>query len=273
MVLHPARKPAQEARYWREFLERLLNRSSSSAFLACRADRRAAGEPPLRAPRQHPYNQTHAALWGKIAQLVDSLAGSAPYRRLVCEQTPIMFPSLPIRTQPRRVEPHVCRTRARWIKGRTGARQRETAVNVIFGQQRLSAETSAIFKPNPQASRAKRADEHVAGYKVVEDVDQQRCHRWRVRVLYALSVTGWTPSGKKPRQSRVRRSSMLCEYDIIILRMGGRCNSDFTARIESMAMVLAARNSGGCVCISDAVRRNRLIRVHPGSDSRSRDRH
>ncbi len=58
-VLHPARKPAREARYWHGFLDRLL---SATAEL----------QPTL-------------LLWGKIANLVESLPASRTYDRIVCE--------------------------------------------------------------------------------------------------------------------------------------------------------------------------------------------
>ena len=58
-VLHPARKPAREARYWRGFLDRLL------AAIAPQA-------PTL-------------LLWGKIANLVESLPSSRGLERIVCE--------------------------------------------------------------------------------------------------------------------------------------------------------------------------------------------
>jgi uracil-DNA glycosylase len=58
-VLHAARKPAQEARYWQGFLERLLHALSPQ-------------EPTL-------------VLWGKIATLVESLPASRGFTRIVCE--------------------------------------------------------------------------------------------------------------------------------------------------------------------------------------------
>ncbi len=61
-VLHPERKPAQEARYWREFLERLLD------AIAAQAER-----PPT------------LLLWGKIAALIEALPASRHFERLVCE--------------------------------------------------------------------------------------------------------------------------------------------------------------------------------------------
>ena len=61
-VLHPARKPAREARFWREFLDCLL-----------RGINREARQPVT------------LILWGKIAGLVESLPASAQYDKLVCE--------------------------------------------------------------------------------------------------------------------------------------------------------------------------------------------
>ncbi len=58
-VLHPARKPAREARYWHGFLNALL---TATAEL----------KPTL-------------LLWGKIANLVEALPASAGYDRIVCE--------------------------------------------------------------------------------------------------------------------------------------------------------------------------------------------
>lgn len=58
-VLHPARKPAREARYWHGFLDRLL---ANTADL-------------------HPT----LLLWGKIANLVESLPASRGFERIVCE--------------------------------------------------------------------------------------------------------------------------------------------------------------------------------------------
>ena len=60
-VLHPQRKPAAEARYWQAFLERLLQ------LLA-----QQSPAPTL-------------LLWGKIAELVESIPASSPYDKLVCE--------------------------------------------------------------------------------------------------------------------------------------------------------------------------------------------
>jgi len=61
-VLHPERKPAVEARYWREFLERLLQQ------IACQA--------------QQPVT---LLLWGKIAGLVEAMPSSADFDKIVCE--------------------------------------------------------------------------------------------------------------------------------------------------------------------------------------------
>ncbi|MCP4335055.1 MAG: uracil-DNA glycosylase [Gammaproteobacteria bacterium] len=61
-VLHPQRKPVEEARYWRAFLERLLE------LIA------------LQAPAQ-----VTLLLWGKIAKLVEAMPASSNYRKLVCE--------------------------------------------------------------------------------------------------------------------------------------------------------------------------------------------
>ena len=61
-VLHPQRKPVQEARYWQAFLERLL------ASIA-----------------EHAEAEITLLLWGKIAQQVEAMPASRPYRKLVCE--------------------------------------------------------------------------------------------------------------------------------------------------------------------------------------------
>jgi len=61
-VLHPQRKPVQEARYSQAFLERLLE------LIA----------------RQAP-EQVTLLLWGKIAKLVESMPASSNYRKLACE--------------------------------------------------------------------------------------------------------------------------------------------------------------------------------------------
>jgi uracil-DNA glycosylase len=61
-VLHPERKPVQEARYWQTFLEQLL------ASIA-----------------EHATEQITLLLWGKIAQQVEAMPASRSYRKLVCE--------------------------------------------------------------------------------------------------------------------------------------------------------------------------------------------
>lgn len=61
-VLHPARKVAIEARYWRGFLARLLEAIT------------------LEAPRPPTL-----ILWGKIAETVDGLTEAGAYRRIACE--------------------------------------------------------------------------------------------------------------------------------------------------------------------------------------------
>jgi uracil-DNA glycosylase len=61
-VLHPRRKPAQEAVYWREFLEQLL------ISLAARSPRRIT-----------------LLLWGKIAESLQAIPASAAYEKLICE--------------------------------------------------------------------------------------------------------------------------------------------------------------------------------------------
>jgi uracil-DNA glycosylase len=61
-VLHAARKPVLEARYWQAFLERLL------ALVA-----------------QQARSPVTLLLWGKIAQRVEAIPASATYRKLVCE--------------------------------------------------------------------------------------------------------------------------------------------------------------------------------------------
>ena len=61
-VLHPERKPVLEARYWQAFLEQLL------ASIAAHADAKIT-----------------LLLWGKIAQQVEAMPASRPYRKLVCE--------------------------------------------------------------------------------------------------------------------------------------------------------------------------------------------
>jgi len=61
-VLHPGRKPAQEARYWQEFLERLLTLIAASSA-----------------------QRITLLLWGKIAKLVEDMPASKNYDKLVCE--------------------------------------------------------------------------------------------------------------------------------------------------------------------------------------------
>ena len=61
-VLHPERKPIQEARYWQAFLEQLLASIS-----------------------EHATEQITLLLWGKIAQQVEAMPASRPYRKLICE--------------------------------------------------------------------------------------------------------------------------------------------------------------------------------------------
>jgi uracil-DNA glycosylase len=61
-VLHPDRKPALEAVYWRDFLERLL----------------AAIADQARSP-------VTLLLWGKIAKRVEAMPASARFCKLVCE--------------------------------------------------------------------------------------------------------------------------------------------------------------------------------------------
>ena len=61
-VLHPGRKPAQEARYWQQFLDRLLT------LIAANSRRRIT-----------------LLLWGKIAKLVADMPASKNYDKLVCE--------------------------------------------------------------------------------------------------------------------------------------------------------------------------------------------
>jgi uracil-DNA glycosylase len=61
-VLHPERKPSLEAKYWHGFLVRLLERLADS------------------------LNQTVTlVLWGKIAELIESLEVADRYHKLVCE--------------------------------------------------------------------------------------------------------------------------------------------------------------------------------------------
>ncbi|MCP4765677.1 MAG: uracil-DNA glycosylase [Gammaproteobacteria bacterium] len=61
-VLHPQRKPVQEARCWQAFLERLLELIAQQA--------------PTRVT---------LLLWGKIAKLVEAMPAGSSYRKLVCE--------------------------------------------------------------------------------------------------------------------------------------------------------------------------------------------
>ncbi len=61
-VLHPGRKPAHEARYWLRFLDRLL------ALIEQR------GPKPVT-----------LLLWGKIANLIDTLPASTGYQKITCE--------------------------------------------------------------------------------------------------------------------------------------------------------------------------------------------
>ena len=61
-VLHPARKPVLEARYWQAFLEQLL----------------------ISTARQADAKIT-LLLWGKIAQQVGAMPASQHYHKLVCE--------------------------------------------------------------------------------------------------------------------------------------------------------------------------------------------
>jgi len=61
-VLHPARKPVLEARYWQAFLEQLL------LSMAQQVDARIT-----------------LLLWGKIAQQVEAMPSSQHYDKLVCE--------------------------------------------------------------------------------------------------------------------------------------------------------------------------------------------
>lgn len=61
-VLHPARKPAQEARFWHDFLDCLL-----------------------RATAEQSARRITLVLWGKIAALVESLPASAGFDKLISE--------------------------------------------------------------------------------------------------------------------------------------------------------------------------------------------
>jgi len=61
-VLHPERKPAVEAGYWRDFLQRLLSLVA-----------------------QHSAQAVTLLLWGRIANLVNDMPVSSRYDKLVCE--------------------------------------------------------------------------------------------------------------------------------------------------------------------------------------------
>ena len=61
-VLHPERKPAVEARYWQQFLERLLTLVAEGTA-----------------------QRMTLLLWGKIAKLVEAMPASQAYDKLVCE--------------------------------------------------------------------------------------------------------------------------------------------------------------------------------------------
>ena len=61
-VLHARRKPAAEARYWHDFLDRLLESIAANN-----------NRPPT------------LLLWGKVAKLVEGLPSSRHFPRLVCE--------------------------------------------------------------------------------------------------------------------------------------------------------------------------------------------
>ena len=61
-VLHPRRKPAQEARHWEPFLERLLG---SIAVISARP--------------------ATLVLWGKIAKTVEAMPSSREFDRILCE--------------------------------------------------------------------------------------------------------------------------------------------------------------------------------------------
>lgn len=61
-VLHPQRKPAKEALFWKDFLQSLL------ALLARSLD-----------------HQITLILWGKIAESIEAIPTAMPYRKLVCE--------------------------------------------------------------------------------------------------------------------------------------------------------------------------------------------
>jgi uracil-DNA glycosylase len=76
-VLHPERKPAQEAGYWQDFLERLLAAIADDAI----ADD-AIADDAIADEAREPLT---LLLWGKIAQRVEAMPASAGYRKLVCE--------------------------------------------------------------------------------------------------------------------------------------------------------------------------------------------
>jgi len=61
-VLHPKRKPVLEARFWHAFLAQLLTSIAEQAT-----------------------EQITLLLWGKIAQQVEAMPASKPYRKIVCE--------------------------------------------------------------------------------------------------------------------------------------------------------------------------------------------
>ena len=61
-VLHPERKPTQEAKYWLPFLDRLLTLIAQNS-----------------SPR------ITLVLWGKIAKLIETMPASRGYDRIVCE--------------------------------------------------------------------------------------------------------------------------------------------------------------------------------------------
>ena len=61
-VLHPERKPAKEALFWKDFLQKLL------ALLADSLDQTVT-----------------LVLWGKIAESIEALPAASQYQKLVCE--------------------------------------------------------------------------------------------------------------------------------------------------------------------------------------------
>jgi uracil-DNA glycosylase len=61
-VLHPERKPAQEAKYWLPFLDRLLTLIV-----------------------QNSSTRITLVLWGKIAKLIETIPASRSYDQIVCE--------------------------------------------------------------------------------------------------------------------------------------------------------------------------------------------